>query len=51
MGWLCDKIPRFFTSLAPWTGAPGSPKRTWAEKDGRSPQRFLAYRPANSGQD
>ena len=24
-------------TFAPWTGAPRSPKRTWAEKDGRSP--------------
>jgi hypothetical protein len=24
-------------SPIPWTGAPGSPKRTWAEKDGAQP--------------
>ena len=24
-------------SFYPWTGAPGSPKRTWTEKTGRSP--------------
>src|SRR5271156_6142939 len=29
-------------ALFPWTGAPCSPKRTWAEEDGRSPSNALA---------
>ena len=31
--WLGDKSG-LLTSLAPWTGAPGSHQRTWEEKDG-----------------
>jgi hypothetical protein len=32
---VVQQISRFLASLAPWTGAPGSPKRTWVEQDGR----------------
>ena len=37
--------------LSLWTGAPRSPQRTWAEKDGPSPRTLLRYRPPGSGQD
>jgi len=33
----CGKTPRATTSPYPRTGAPCSPRRTWAEYDGRSP--------------
>src|ERR1700679_310851 len=31
------QISGLLTSLAPWTGAPGSHQRTWEEKDGAKP--------------
>ena len=36
------QCPEIHTTSGPWTGAPGSPWRTWAEKDGRSPTIALA---------
>jgi len=34
------------TSPLPWTGAPCSPQRTWAEKDGAQPlQGFCDFHP------
>jgi hypothetical protein len=27
----------------PWTGAPGSPERTWAENDGAKPYERIGY--------
>jgi HlyD family secretion protein len=35
------QCPEIHTTSGPWTGAPGSPWRTWAEKDGAKPnERF-----------
>jgi hypothetical protein len=38
-------------SPLPWTGAPCSPQRTWAEKDGRSPPNAFAVWGKDSGQE
>jgi hypothetical protein len=37
------KVSSSNTASSKWTGAPGSPKRTWAEKDGRSPHDRFRY--------
>ena len=37
------QISGLLTSLAPWTGAPGSHQRTWEEKDGAKPPPKLLY--------
>ncbi len=34
---VLKQCPRLHTTSVPWTGAPRSPQRTWAEKTGRSP--------------
>jgi HlyD family secretion protein len=37
------QCPEIHTTSGPWTGAPGSPWRTWAEKDGAKPNERFSF--------